>query len=755
MNPGFNDPVQNMKKEYPQVTYGAVYYRRSNPPRADWERDYAQAKKDGMNTFRHWFLWGSIEVAPGVFDWSEYDKHVELAAENGIGTVIAEFSESVPEWFFHNNKDYFTVDRNGAQALYSGMGGSCATGGFVRGGLCMDNPGARVYAERFLRALAGHYKGHPGLFGYDIWNECNYNPNTCFCEHTQKAFREWLKRKYGSLEVLGRAWRRYSFSEWDQVQAPRFVGQYAECLDWLRFRKENYYKHFQWKVSVIESVDPDARITAHGVAGSLDYTYGDGNDDWLAASQVESYGMTWVMGRKGTEPWKQWQAVDLVRAAARGKIFWHAEMQGGPLWLQPQVIGREKADGRVATADDVRLWNLVSLAGGARGVLYLRWRALLDGPLFGAFGLYSNDGTPNDRSAAAAKIAHWANSPATSALFAAKPRKAGVGIVIYDQAQEYNRIIEQAGAQKFYARCQWGAYRMFFDARIPADFVHFDDIGAYETLYFAYPIQLDALDARKLSDWVKAGGRLICEGLPGYFGDGGHVGVVQPNNGLDEVFGVKEKTVEFMPDIGDRIVFGLVGGIGDPGMANATEAATVQGSAAAQGPAAAQGTATAQGTTAAQGTADTPGGLFRQSYETKGAEALGVYDDGEIAVTFNRFGEGQAILAGTFPSEGYFRASAPQTLDMLRAMLSKIGRLSVSGLTASPMVQASICESGDGALFLWLLNHGDCAEAADMYIPEAQGISRVLWGPEDAVTFTDGVIRAAIPGKDAIVLALK
>ena len=30
--------------------------------------------------------------------------------------------------------------------------------------------------------------------------------------------------------------------------------------------------------------------------------------------------------------------VDINRAAARGKPFWHAERQGGPLWLQPQVI---------------------------------------------------------------------------------------------------------------------------------------------------------------------------------------------------------------------------------------------------------------------------------------------------------------------------------------------------------------------------------------------------------------------------------
>ena len=44
-------------------------------------------------------------------------------------------------------------------------------------------------------------------------------------------------------------------------------------------------------------------------------------------------------------------------------------------------------------------------------------------------------------------------------------------------------------------------------------------------------------------------GTLVMEGCPGYFGDNGHVGVVQPNLGLDALFGAKEDYVEFTPDI--------------------------------------------------------------------------------------------------------------------------------------------------------------------------------------------------------------
>jgi hypothetical protein len=43
-------------------------------------------------------------------------------------------------------------------------------------------------------------------------------------------------------------------------------------------------------------------------------------------------------------------------------------------------------EGPAASPEDIRYWDLVSYMAGARGMLYLRWRPLLDGPLFGAFG---------------------------------------------------------------------------------------------------------------------------------------------------------------------------------------------------------------------------------------------------------------------------------------------------------------------------------------------------------------------------------
>ena len=131
----------------PPVTYGAVYFRKSNPPPGDWARDYGTAAGDGMNTFRHWFLWGAIEVAPGEFDWADYDRQLDLAAEHGIKTIIAEMITDAPEWAYHRYADarYETCD--GSATDLPEIGGWRIPRASLR-------PGARWLTSQWLDAPA-------------------------------------------------------------------------------------------------------------------------------------------------------------------------------------------------------------------------------------------------------------------------------------------------------------------------------------------------------------------------------------------------------------------------------------------------------------------------------------------------------------------------------------------------------------------------------------------------------------------------
>src|SRR5260370_38564784 len=115
----------------------------------------------------------------------------------------------------------------------------------------------------------------------------------------------------------------------------------------------------------------------------------------------------------------------------------------------------------------------------------------------------------------------------------------------------------------------------------------------------------------KLRKYVEQGGTLVSEGLPGYFGDHGRAGTVQPNLGLDQVFGAKEHYVEFTPDLLDNLTL------------------EVQGQ-------------------------NIYGRYFLQDYEAKGGQAVGHYANGRIAAVENRYGKGRTLLIGTFPGAGYY-----------------------------------------------------------------------------------------------------
>lgn len=694
----------------PQLPYGAVYFRKSNPPRQDWARDYKVAGEDGLNVFRHWFMWSAIEREPGKYDWADFDRQLDLAAENGIKTIIAEMTHTTPDWAMHEFADARIIHADGRPAT-SNMGVSSATGGFSSGAgaITLNCPEVRAAAGAFLTALATRYKDHPALLGYDVWNEVNYPPDVDYSDYTKAAFRAWLKEKYQTLEALAEAWHRYSYFKWDYVEPPVQLGPYPQCLDWLLFKRDNFYSMMQFKIDTIRSVDSRNEIVAHGVAGAIPNLAGHGSDDWLAASKVEVYGMTWIAARKGNQPWRNWYGADLTRAASRGKPFWHAERQGGPLWIQPQVLGRDKDDGRVAEPEDIRVWSLTSLAAGARGVMNLRWRPLLDGPLFGAFGSYAMDGSRTPRSDMAAKMAKWGNTPELAGLMAAKAVRGEVGIVVSPELQMFDYLLNHESGFDTYAAAMWGAYRGFFDNGVQADWVHIDDIDQYDALYFAYPIMLTEDQAKRLAAWVEKGGRLVAEACPAYFGDRGHVGTVQPNYGLDRVFGAREADVEFMPDIGDRIQFSLGGKPVD-------------------------------------------GGGYLQSYTLAGGAAHGDFADGRLAVVANGFGRGRTLLVGTHPSVAYYRTSSAANRAYFASVFKWLGNPKHVSLS-NGAVQGRLQQGEDG-LYLWLVNPTRQTQKTSFALAEVYGPVKPvasLW-PEKAPAPAGPTI--TVPARDAVILQL-
>ena len=691
--------------------FGAVYFRKVNPPREDWERDYRVAAEDGHNIFRHWLLWSAIETSPGVYDFSDYDRHLDLAAENGIHTIIAEMTTCAPEWAFEKYPEARLENRDGTKD-YSIVNQASMVGGFP--GLSLNDERVKIAIGNFLRATAERYKDHPGMSGYDLVNEAKFpqTPNGrqddySFDPATQEVFRTWLKRKYGTLDSLKNAWHRWSYIDWSQVQAPRQIAPLAEVQDWLEFRVDNFHEQIKWRADVIRSVDPNHPITAHGKAYTLSHMARSCNDAWKAAEIVDLQGFTWGAHKHGTDPWLQFHAVDLMRSACKGKPFWHAEMIGGPHW----VSERERHDGKVATPEDLRLWAMVSLAGGAQGLLNPRWRPLLNGHLYGAYGFYGMDGSRTSRSAMASKIAKWGAAQAQKPLWEADPVQGEIGIVVVPETQLWDYSMYQHS--KNYSQAVFGVYQGFFDNNIQADWVRIDDIDQYDLLYLPYPVMLKKASAEKLIRWVEKGGKLISEGCPGYLGDHAWVGEVQPNNGLDKLFGVKESYVEFGYNLHEDWTIHYAG-------------------------------------------KSVPVGLNHQEYELAGATAKGTYQNGTIAVAENDFGQGKTLLLGSFPGYGYSHTPTPESKEFFRKLLQWAGKIQMVKCEEEGVI-ARLHQHQDGRRFLWVVNHNDNDATVKIELDASLGslaAGHIYWGIDPSPQVNGQNLDLRVQGHDVAVLQL-
>jgi beta-galactosidase len=704
------------------ITYGAVYFRKSNPPRRDWKRDHAVAAEDGLNAFRHWFMWSAIQPGPDRWDWADFDEQFDLAEANGLGTVIAELTKTAPEWVFRR-LPHTRYQRRAGTAVESGMFDSSAIGG--NPGVCLDNEDARELAGQFLTRLVTRYRDRSSLIGYDVWNECNYEEDVCYCDATAERFRGWLAGKYGEPSALGAAWGRYVES-FDDIVPPRGGYAYGDVLDWLEFRRDNAYRLMRWRIDLIRSLDPDHRIIAHGVAATLGHASSRGADDWRAAADVDLYGMTFVPARHGDEAWRQPLALDVTRSASRGKPFWHAELQGGPLWLQPQVVGRRRDDGRIASPEDIRYWNLASLAHGASGVFYLRWRPLLNGPLFGAFGPYGMDGERTDRSAAVADMAAWVNDPRRSELWRHQPRRGDIGILVVPESQDLAYAQHLSAATGAGLPNHWvsaseyhdaaaGAWRAFFDSGIRADFVHIDDLDSadHETMYLPYPLMLNDSTVDRLRGWVANGGSLISEGCPGYFADNGWAQPRQPARGLDEVFGATELDVEFVPDLLHHARLSTPAG-----------AVRVGGN--------------------------------RQWYSATTGTVAGTHDDGRPGAVENSWGRGRALLLGSHPGIGYARHGDEASRAVFAWLLDWAGRRSQTTVS-DPDLIVRLHETGS-SLAVWVLNPTRTRREATVSIRDGVDTSTRpsahRGAPDSVRRVGTGQFAVNVPARDAAVFVV-
>jgi beta-galactosidase len=469
-----------------------------------------------------WALWAWIESKPGVFNFSDYDRLVELADKNGLKVILSTIAEIQPYWIHREIPGGEMIDHMGRRVVSSNRG-ECHFG--LTPGGCTDHPELWRRMTAFLAACANQYKGAAHVAGWDAWNETRWNVQSdglvCFCEHTIASFHEWLKRKYGSLDALNAAWKR-RYSAWDEVMPGKLPPRpYTEMMafshfitwrsDQLAIRRARVIKDIVGEVPVtIHGPSPcvlQGNFTSHPSVTALEQSYNhvlNRGNDWNMADGIDGIGCS------NFPVWEKYDdalfaaRVEYVRSAARGKRLWLSEVQGGR-----SCQGYNNGDD-VRAAQQQR-WVYNGIACGADTILFWCWRDEVFGKETTGFGIDGDDGYADERLAAMRETGRFVEEH-KELLDSYKSDPASVGVLFSPQSY-YLNYAQEGDALKTMRSIQ-GYCRALTRQVIPYRVIEEEHLGELDELKLLFLPRTMALDAHvsdRLIDWVRKGGLLVTE----------------------------------------------------------------------------------------------------------------------------------------------------------------------------------------------------------------------------------------------------
>lgn len=550
---------------------GVQYYRPPFPNERYWKDDLKKIRASGFNTLQLWVLWSWVESRPGRFDFTDYDRLIELANETGLKVVLSAIAEVQPLWI-HREIPGSEMLNHLEQKIVSTNRVECHFG--ITPGGCFDHPVVWERMQAFFRAAAGRYKDAPNLYGWDAWNELRWNVHAqglvCFCEHTLKSFREWLGNRHGGLDGLNRAWQR-RYVSWEDVFPGRSANRpFTEMMAFQHFLTVRANEHGRKRYETIKAIDPVHPITMHGGAPSPYYCGADSlslddqiitpldrGNDWHMASYLDGIGCS------SFPKWGQMDLADyvvrmnIIRSAAGKKRLWLSELQGGRAGQ-----GFSQQGSVFAIEQQHWLWN--GIAAGAEAILFWCWKDEVFTTEAGGFGISGLDGQAGER-LAAFKATGGRLEKHKNVWDKYRPSRPDIGIFFSPQSAYLHWCNNKHGATYLNALLGYG--KALVRSNIPFEMVeeeHLDELNRLKVLFMPRALVLDEKTGEKLIDYVAGGGTLVVESECGAFD--AHGIYRYPENRFLNKAGAREAgrrtiakaTVQFQAVAGNRR-FALIG----------------------------------------------------------------------------------------------------------------------------------------------------------------------------------------------------
>lgn len=364
-----------------------------------WEEDLRRMRQTGIEVIRiAEFAWNKIEPAEGNFTFDFYDRFLNLAEREGIRVIFCTPTATPPAWLTNKYPEVLNADINGVLYRHG-----------ARRHYNYNSPKYLELCARIVEKSAGHYAKHPAVIGWQIDNELNCELDMFYSESDSKAFRRFLKEKYGTLEELNKAWGtefwNQTYTDWEEVFVPRHTNNNTnnphQELDYRRFISDSVCRFAKMQSDIIRKYQkPGDFITTNGIFGHLDYQrFVRESLDFITYDSYPNFAYT----LSGYNPDdrdlrdRNWSR-NLTETRAISKVFGIMEQQSGAGSWTTWAGAPTPRPGQIS------LWTMQSVAHGADYISYFRWRTCTFGTEMYWHGILDYSGRDNERLAEVKKV---------------------------------------------------------------------------------------------------------------------------------------------------------------------------------------------------------------------------------------------------------------------------------------------------------------------------------------------------------------
>jgi len=550
-----------MKKDI--FPYGTHIYREPSRPLEELKKDMMTIKRLGFNMVKVQESWAIDEKRKGEIDLSKIEEIIKEAEALDLMVYFGVTMEQAPAWLWKEYPDCRLVYNDGTphndptQYLLPADG---------KPGPCWDHPEVRREGERFICELVKRLGRYRNIVVWNVWQEVGFWPmypgklGFCYCPYTLAKFRNWLKARYDSIEKLNEVWRT-GFGRWEEVEPPRLHPFVPSYIDWKYYMNNIYLREaIRWKAETFRKSDPYKRpVFCHMGSPSI----GSGAE-WRLAKEVDIFGSScypiwgdisdWDKDFKNPEgkiKGEMWNAIslkfDYIRSSCKGKKFWAAEFQGGP-------VSSFLYKGKTPAPGDIKRWVLTALSTGINGLCFWNHRAEIFFQEAYGFGLLDSKGDITERAKEAGALGVAINR--YGELFQEGViQKNEVAILVNEDLQNFLQSmplhINNLTSEIHIMHTIRGLYRMLWEEGIFIDFLEVEEIERvrdYKVVILPLPLAISDGIMEKLEKFVYEGGLLISECCPGRYDRYGLARTGEISGIAEDVFGIEHKDVKLCGD---------------------------------------------------------------------------------------------------------------------------------------------------------------------------------------------------------------